>query len=209
MTTKMSTRRDGPPQVGVYARVSTRGNGQDVGLQLDELRAVAHARGWEIAGEYVDEGVSGTVSERPELHRLMVDAEAGKLDTVLVWRFDRWARSTKHLLESLEVFRNLGVDFVSLREAIDTSTPTGKMIFTLMAAIAEFERDLIVERVQAGVDRAKANGIKLGRPKVEMDLRPAVAMLDGGASLKETAKALGVNRNTLRRRLREHGHWPR
>lgn len=178
-------------------------------MQLDDLRRVANQRGWDVVGIFVDEGVSGTIAQRPELDRMMAAASRGEFDILAVWRFDRFARSTNHLLTALERFRALGIDFVSVREQVDTSTPVGRMVFTLMAGIAEFEAALIRERVQAGVDRARERGVKLGRPRVELDVRPALQMLDAGHGLKETARALGVNRNTLRRRLREADLWPR
>jgi DNA invertase Pin-like site-specific DNA recombinase len=194
-------------RAALYARVSTSGHGQDVGLQLDELRQVAAQRRWMVT-EYVDEGVSGSQDSRPALDRLMADARRGKLDVVAVWRFDRFARDTRNLLVTLEEFRQLGVEFISLREQVDTSTPMGKAMFTIISAISELERDLIRERVIAGVRRAQAAGKHCGRPRVEMDLRPATALLKEGRSLKETARILGVSRNTLRRRLREVGTWP-
>ncbi len=196
-----------PIRAALYARVSTTGHGQDVGLQLDELRQVAAQRAW-AAVEYVDEGISGSQGSRPALDRLMADARAGRLDVVAVWRFDRFARDTRHLLVTMDEFRHLGVEFVSLREQVDTSTPMGKAMFTIIAAISELERDLLRERVVAGVRRAQAAGKHCGRPKVDLDLRPAQALLKEGRSLKETARILGVSRNTLRRRLREAGAWP-
>ena len=196
-----------PIRAALYARVSTSGHGQDVGLQLDELRQVAAQRGWTFT-EFVDEGVSGSKDRRPALDRMMADARAGKLDVVAVWRFDRFARDTRHLLTAMEEFRALGVAFVSLREQVDTSTPMGKAMFTIISAIGELERDLIRERVVAGVQRAKANGKHCGRPKVAMDLRPAIALLREGRGLKDVAAILKVSRATLRRRLKEDGVWP-
>jgi len=196
-----------PPRAAIYARVST--DDQDPELQLADVRRMAEQRGWQIIDEYVDKGVSGAKAARPALDRLQVDARARRLDLVAVWRFDRFARSTQHLLVALEEFRVLGIDFVSHQEAVDTSTPMGKMIFTVIAAVAELEREIIKERVQAGVDRAKAAGKHCGRPVVEIDVRPAVAMLEKGHGLKTTAKALGVARSTLRKRLVEAGEWPR
>jgi DNA invertase Pin-like site-specific DNA recombinase len=196
-----------PIRAALYARVSTSGHGQDVGLQLDELRQVAAQRGWTFS-EFVDEGVSGSKDRRPALDRMMADARAGKLDVVAVWRFDRFARDTRHLLTAMEEFRALGVAFVSLREQIDTSTPMGKAMFTIISAIGELERDLIRERVVAGVQRAKANGKHCGRPKVAMDLRPAIALLREGRGLKDVAAILKVSRATLRRRLQEESAWP-
>jgi len=117
---------------------------------------------WHII-EYLDSGVSGTKDQRPALNQLMADARRGKVDRVIVWRFDRFARSVSHLLRALEEFRPLNVDFVSVTEAIDTSTPMGKMVFTVLAAVAELERSLIVERVRAGQRAAKARGKRIGR----------------------------------------------
>ena len=193
-------------RAALYARVSTTGHGQDVGLQLDELRRMASQRGWQVL-EYVDDGVSGAKERRPALDLLMADARAGKLELVAVWRFDRFARSTAHLLSAMEEFRALGVDFVSQREQIDTSTPMGKAMFTIVAAMAELERDVLRERVVAGVRRAQAAGKHCGRPRVELDLRPAAALLEQGRSLKEVSAILNVSRATLRRRLQEAGLW--
>jgi DNA invertase Pin-like site-specific DNA recombinase len=196
-----------PVRAALYARVSTSGHGQDIGLQLEELRQVAAQRGW-ASSEYADDGMSGSTDRRPALDRLLADARAGKLDVVAVWRFDRFARDTRHLLVSMEEFRQLGVQFVSLREQVDTSTPMGKAMFTIIAAIAELERDLIRERVVAGVRRAQAAGKRCGRPRNEVDLRPALALLKEGRSLKEVSTILRVPRATLRRRLQEQGAWP-
>ncbi len=195
------------PRAALYARVST--DEQDPAMQLADLRRLAEHRGWKIVEEYIDKGVSGSKASRPGLDLLMADARAGKLDVVAVWRFDRFARSTRHLLLALEEFRALDVDFVSQRESIDTSTPMGRMVFTMVAAVAELERELIRERVIAGIRRAQAQGKHCGRKKVEIDLRPAVAMLDKGHGIKTTARSLGVSVSTLRRRLREAGEWPR
>ncbi len=200
---------DRPRRVGLYARVSTANHNQDVELQLSELRRVAGQRNWTVLDEYVDDGVSGTEQSRPALDRMMADARSGKIDVIAVWRFDRFARSTQHLLSALEEFRILGVSFVSIREQVDTTTPAGKVLFTLIAAISEFERTLIVERVRAGVANAKSKGIHCGRPKVDADIRPALALLDQGRGLKQVASILKISRSTLRRRLEEAGEWPR
>ncbi len=194
-------------RAGLYLRVSTAS--QCVELQRKDLVRLAEQRGWEVVDLYVDHSESGASEERPELERLMDDARAGRLDCVVVWRFDRFARSTRHLLMALEEFRAHGVDFLSVQESVDTSTPMGRMVFTMVAAVAELERELIRERVLAGVRRAQEDGIHCGRPKVDLDVRPAVAMLDQGFGLKTVAKALGVSRTTLRRRLEEAGGWPR
>lgn len=128
-----------------------------------ELQQFAEARGWQIEGAYVDAGVSGAKGSRPELNRLMADAHRRRFDVVCVWRFDRFARSVSHLLRALETFKALGTDFVSFSEQMDTSTPAGKMVFTVLGAVAELERSLIVERVKAGLRNARAKGRKLGQ----------------------------------------------
>ena len=190
-------------RAALYARVSTNGHGQDTGLQLDELRQVAAQRGW-LATEYVDEGISGAKASRPALDDMMAAARKGDVDIVLVWRFDRFARSTRHLLQALEEFRQLDVEFISLRENIDTSTPMGRAVFTIVAAVAELERELISERVRAGVQRARRQGKQFGRPRRQLDLRAARLLLGQGHSVREVADLLGFPRTTLRRRLKEH-----
>src|SRR5579863_2123860 len=153
----------GQPRAAIYARVST-SRGQDVGMQLAELRELCRHRHWKVASEFVDKGVSGATDSRPELNRMMDEAHRGKFSVVAVWKFDRFARSVSHLLRALETFRSLGIEFVSLSEAIDTMTPAGKMVFTVLGAVAELERSLIGERVKAGLRNAKAKGTRLGRP---------------------------------------------
>ncbi len=153
-----------PTRVALYARVSTANNGQDPSMQTRELREYCDRRGWRFAGQYVDEGISGTKDSRPELNKLMADAHRRRFDAVVVWRFDRFARSVSHLLRALETFKALGIEFVSLSEQVDTSTPTGRMVFTVLGAVAELERSLIAERVKAGLRNARAKGKRLGRP---------------------------------------------
>ncbi len=203
-----TTKKNEKKRAGLYGRVSTANHGQDVGLQIEELETVAEQRGWQVVGTYIDEGVSGTKHDRPALDRMLTDVRAGKIDVVAVWRFDRFARSTQHLIQALEEFDSLNVEFFSLREQIDTSTAMGRAMFTIVSAISQLERSLIQERVQAGVNRAKAKGIHCGRPVVDIDVRPALAMLREGRPLNEVANILGVARNTLRRRLIEAGEWP-
>src|SRR5215831_5981145 len=130
-------------RVAIYARVSTANNGQDPTVQTRELREYCERRGWSLAGEFVDLGISGTKEKRPELDRLMTDAHRRRFDVVIVWRFDRFARSVSHLLRALETFKALGIDFVSYSQQMDTSTPAGKMVFTVLGAVAELERSLI------------------------------------------------------------------
>ena len=151
-------------KTATYARVSTT-NGQDPEMQLRELRDYCQRRGWEVAREYVDVGISGAKEKRPQLDKLLADAHRRRFDAVVVWRFDRFARSVSHLLRALENFRALGIEFVSLSEQVDTSTPTGKMVFTVLGAVAELERSLIAERVRAGLRNARAKGHRPG-PKL-------------------------------------------
>jgi len=181
------------PRLAIYARVSTTNHGQDVNVQLRELRQFAEARGWQIAGEYVDAGVSGTKDSRPELNRLMADAHKRRFDVVCVWRFDRFARSVSHLLRALETFKALGIDFVSFSEQMDTSTPAGKMVFTVLGAVAELERSLIVERVRAGLRNARAKGKTLGRPRIAVDAGRVAALRAQGFSWPRIARELGIS----------------
>jgi DNA invertase Pin-like site-specific DNA recombinase len=179
--------------VAIYARVSTLNNGQSPEMQLRELREYVERRGWTLAGEYVDEGVSGAKDSRPELNRLMEDAHKRKFDAVVVWKFDRFARSVSHLLRALETFKAQGIEFISYSEQMDTSTPTGKMIFTVLGAVAELERSLIAERVRAGVRNARAKGKRLGRPKVAVDATKVRELRQAGQSFEEIGQALGVS----------------
>lgn len=205
----MTTPKPSRPRAALYARVSTTGHGQDVGLQLDELRQVAAQRGWDVVGIYEDAGVSGTKTSRPGLDRMLADAQAGKLDLVAVWKLDRLGRSLQHVLATLDQLNTQGVAFVSLRDqGLDSTTPAGRLFTAMIAAFAAFERDLIQERVVAGIRRAQAAGKHCGRPRKEIDLRPAVALLREGRGLKDVARILKVPRATLRRRLEEAGQWP-
>jgi DNA invertase Pin-like site-specific DNA recombinase len=173
--------------------------GQDPGLQTRELREYCERRGWAIAGEYVDVGISGTKERRPELDRLMADAHQRRFDVIVVWKFDRFARAVSHLLRALETFRAQGIEFVSFSEQLDTSTPAGKMVFTVLGAVAELERGLIVERVRAGLRNAQAKGKKLGRPKRIVDATEIAELRARGRSWRKIARQLGVSARTARR----------
>jgi DNA invertase Pin-like site-specific DNA recombinase len=153
-------------KVAIYARVSTN-SGQNPEMQIRELREYCKSRSWKIAGEFIDSGISGATDSRPQLNRLMTEAHRRRFDVVAVWDFSRFARSTSHLLRALETFSSLGIGFASLREQIDTSTPTGKMVFTILGSVAELEKSLIGERVRAGLRNAKAKGQRLGRPPLK------------------------------------------
>ncbi len=191
--------RNSTPRVALYARVST--TDQSTESQLLDLRRYVRERGWNTFKEYVDEGISGTKDSRPALNELMNDAKKRRFDVVLVWRFDRFARSTKHLILALEEFKNLGIDFVSYQENIDTSSPLGSAIFTIISAVAQLERDIIAERVKAGLRRAKENGKKLGRPSKKVDRYEIRRLRSEGRSLRQIAAKLNVSKNTVARHL--------
>lgn len=182
-------------RVALYARCST--SDQNTAMQSSELREYCKRRGWKIHDEYVDRGVSGGKDSRPELDRLMKDADRIRFNTVVVWRFDRFARSVSHLLRALETFNELGIAFVSLSEQIDTTTPTGKMVFTVLGAVAELERALIGERVRAGLRNAKAKGKRLGRPPLRelstADIRKLRRDRRSGMYFKQLAERHGVS----------------
>ena len=185
-------RSGGDIRAAIYARVSTANNGQDPKMQTRELQEYCKRRGWTVAGEYVDLGISGTKEKRPELDRLVTDAHRRHFDAVVVWKFDRFARSVSHLLRALDTFNSLDIAFVSLSEQIDTTTPTGKMVFTVLGAVAELERSLIVERVKAGLRNARAKGKRLGRPRISVDALEIARLRAGGRSLREIARDLGL-----------------
>jgi DNA invertase Pin-like site-specific DNA recombinase len=191
-------------RVAIYARVSTANNGQSPEMQTRELREYCDRRGWTVAGEYVDVGVSGTKEKRPELDRLMTDAHRRRFDAVVVWKFDRFARSVSHLLRALETFKAQDIEFVSFSEQLDTSTPAGKLVFTVLGAVAELERSLIVERVKAGLRNARSKGKTLGRPRRILDAAKVAFLRAQGASWRKIARQLGVSSRTARRA----GHNP-
>ncbi len=184
-------------RLALYARVSTKNNGQDPETQLIALREYASARRFEVFHEYVDVGISGAKEKRPALDQLMDHARKRRFDAVLVARFDRFARSTRHLVLALDEFNALGVDFISLSESVDTSTPMGKMVYTVIAAVAELERSLICERVAMGLQRAKAQGKRLGRPPAAMDPAEVRTLREQGMSFRAIARHLGVSHPTV------------
>ena len=191
-------------KAAIYARVSTTNHGQDVSMQTRELREYCERRGFEIAGEYTDIGISGSKDSRPELNRLMADAHKRRFDVVCVWRFDRFARSVSHLLRALETFNALGIAFVSLSEQMDTTTPTGKMVFTVLGAVAELERSLIAERVRAGLRNARAKGKTLGRPRRVVDAVKISSLRSQGRSVRDIAEELGYSRSLVHKTLANH-----
>lgn len=194
-------------KVGLYGRVST--TDQTTENQLRDLRQYARDRGWEIHDEYVDHGLSGAKSSRPALDHMMDDARKKRFDLVVVWRFDRFARSVKHLVLALEELRGLGIGFVSYQENVDTSSPLGQAIFTIIAAMAELERNIIIERVHAGLRRARAQGKKIGRPKAEVDLPTVKRLYTAGKSVRSIAHATGLSKSAIHRLIATEGSVPK
>jgi DNA invertase Pin-like site-specific DNA recombinase len=199
----MTTKR-----VALYARVSTLNHGQDPEVQLRELRAYCERRGFEIADTYVDKGISGSRERRPALDRLMVACRKRLVDVVLVYRYDRFARSLRQLVNALEEFNSLGVDFVSLHEGVDTSSPNGRLFFGIFASIAQFERELIRDRVRSGLAAAKAKGKRLGRPRVEANAHRIASLRASGASWRTISREVGVSVRTVRRLAAGCGNNP-
>ena len=181
-----------------YARVSTN-NGQDPTMQTRELREYCERRGWEMEGEYVDTGISGAKERRPQLDALLVACRKRRVDAVIVYRYDRFARSLRQLVNALEEFRSLGIEFISLHEGVDTSTPNGRLVFGIFASIAEFERELIRDRVKSGIAAARSKGKRLGRPKVIADAARIAQLRASGASWSAITEQLGISAGTAKR----------
>src|ERR1019366_9112473 len=180
-------------RAAIYARVSTN-NGQDLHMQTRELREYCQRRGWEIEGEYVDAGVSGAKERRPQLDALLATCQKRCVDAVVVYRYDRFARSLRQLVNALEEFRSLGIEFISLHEGVDTSTPNGRLAFGIFASIAEFERELVRDRVRSGLAHARAKGKVLGRPRVVVDASSVALLRSRGESWASITKGLGIGK---------------
>lgn len=187
-------------RVALYARISTDDGRQDPEVQLSQLREYCKQRGFPIYKEYVDH-MSGAKDDRPSLNAMMNDVRKRKVDTVLVAKFDRFARSTKFLVLALEEFRQLGVDFISYSENVDTSTAMGKAMFGMISVMAEFERSLIQSRVVSGLRRARERGVILGRRRIGFDVEKATGMKKNGRSWSQISAELGVSVSTLRRTI--------
>lgn len=181
-------------RVALYSRVST--TEQNAAMQVEELRAYCQRRHWEIAEEFTDSGVSGSKESRPALNRLLADAKRRKFDAVLVYRYDRFARSLRQLVNALAEFDALGIHFVSLHEGVDTSTPNGRLVFGIFASIAEFERELIRGRVRSGLAAARARGKRLGRPRVTVNVARIATLRAAGASWPTIACELHISVGT-------------
>ena len=186
-------------RVALYARVSTLHGQQDPEMQLSELREYVTRRGLSIHEEYVDQGVSGSKESRPALNRLMSDAQRCRFDAVLVWKIDRFGRSLKHLVNSLADLSAYGISFISLRDNLDLSTPSGRLMFQIIGAMAEFERALIQERVRAGLRNAKAKGKRIGRPRQEVDSAKVLELRTEGLSWRDISKRLKLGLGTVHR----------
>jgi DNA invertase Pin-like site-specific DNA recombinase len=188
-------------RVALYARVSTLNHRQDPEVQLHELRAYCERRGFEIIGEYVDKGVSGSRERRPALDKLLADCRKRLVDAVVVYRYDRFATSLRQLVNSLEEFRVLDIEFISIHEGVDTSTPNGRLVFGIFASIAEFERELIRDRVRSGLAAAKAKGKRVGRPRVAVDVRRIESLRRQGRSWAEITGETGISKGTAQRAM--------
>jgi len=185
-------------RAALYARVSTHA-GQNPEMQLTELREYCTRRGWKIAGEFVDSGISGARERRPELDRMLAMCKRRQVDAVVVYRYDRFARSLRQLVNALCEFDELGIQFISLHEGVDTSTPNGRLVFGIFASIAEFERELIRERVRSGIAVARAQGKRIGRPRRPVDVARVNELRAQGWSWAEIAQELGVGLGTVHR----------
>jgi DNA invertase Pin-like site-specific DNA recombinase len=186
-------------RVAIYARVSTKE--QSVDMQLNDLERYSRERGYGIYKIYQD-SISGTKDTRPGLAQMMNDAKKCKFDIVLVWRFDRFARSTKHLVDALYEFRSLGIGFGSYQENIDTSSPLGEAIFTIISAMSKLERDIIAERVKGGLRKARANGKRLGRARIEVDTAKVIELREQNKTIRQIAKELNLSKGTVYRTLK-------
>lgn len=181
-----------PKRAALYVRVST--SEQSTNAQESELKTYAANRGWAITRVYADK-ISGTKDNRPALQELMADCRKRKVDVVLVWKFDRFARSLRHLVTALEEFKRSRIDFISATEGVDTTVPSGELVFQIFGAIAQFERSLISERVKAGLAEAIRNGRAVGRPPIKrlgtLEVKAIRAARKKGATLRELARKFG------------------
>ena len=184
-------------KVAIYARVSTLD--QHSGMQSDDLQEFCKRREFQLVDSYIDEGVSGSKDSRPELNRLMDDARKRRFDAVVVWKLDRFGRSIKHLVNAIAELEAVGVAFISFKESLDLSTPAGKLMFHVIAAMAEFERDLIRERTRAGVAFARSKGKRIGRPRLAVQSTDVHRLRAAGHSLRSIGRSLGISEGSVRR----------
>lgn len=187
--------------VAIYARVST--DKQKVDMQLSELRQFAARSGWAVHREYIDQSFTGVSTNRPAFLEMMEEARKRKFKMLVVWKLDRLSRSLKDLINTLDELGSLGIDFVSYDNNLDTSTPTGKLVFQIVGAVAEFEKDIIKERVIAGLANARRKGKRLGRPPIDPDLYARAKELRyQGLSFRKIAQGLKIDEGTIRKRLK-------
>jgi len=190
-------------RAAIYARVSTHDKGQDPDMQLKPLREYCKQRGFEVAGEFVDVGVSGSKDKRPELDRLMDLAKKRLLDCIIVWKLDRFGRSLKHLLTALEEFEKLGVSFISYQENLDFTNAAGKLMFSIIAAMGEFERSLIVERVKAGIVNARSKGKRIGRKPIDLSTTEKIFELrTQNLPLRKISEQLKISKSLVHKTLK-------
>src|SRR4030042_1725934 len=193
-------------RVALYARCSTVDKGQDPELQLTPLREYCQRRGLTIAGEYIDNGISGTKDHRPQLDKLREAARKREIDLIVVWKLDRFGRSLKQLVTALDELSNLGVGFISYQDNLDLTTPQGRLMFHIIGAMAEFERELIRERVKAGLDNARRKGKRLGRkPVAPIDIEKAIQLHkeDHLLSIRDIAKKAKLSKSLVGKVLKE------
>ena len=188
-------------RAGLYCRVST--VDQHPETQLSELRQFAAHKGFTVVGEYTDHGYSGARARRPELDRMMDDARRHRFDVLLVWSCDRLARSTKHLLQTIDELNGMGIQFLSQREAIDTEGALGRAIIVIVSAMAELERCILIERVRAGMRRARLEGRQIGRSRLDVNRQQVVDDRRSGMSLTQVAKKHGISRASVCRLMKE------
>jgi DNA invertase Pin-like site-specific DNA recombinase len=186
-------------RVARYIRVS-RGD-QRPALQADETAELISRRGWQLVDTFLDQGVSGSKASRPELDRMMAAARRRHFDVLVVWRSDRLFRSLRHMVAALEELTALGVEYVSVTEPFDTTTPQGRLLIHMVSAFAEFERGILQERTRAGLAAAKRRGVRLGRPPAHIDIFKAKAMRAQGKSLRAVGRHFGIGASTLHRLL--------
>jgi DNA invertase Pin-like site-specific DNA recombinase len=191
-----------PKTVAIYARVST--DKQKVDMQLNELRDFVNRSGWKVYKEFIDEGYTGSNTKRPAFSEMRHEARKRKFDILLVWKLDRLSRSLKDLINTLDELGHLGINFISYDNNLDTTTPTGKLVFLIIGAVAEFEKDIIRERVVAGLENAKQKGKQLGRPKIHDGiLENAKELRKQGMSFRKIEKQLGVGEGTIRKTIKK------
>jgi DNA invertase Pin-like site-specific DNA recombinase len=211
MATQDSSFCSTPPQspnkalrVAIYARISTSNGSQSTDMQVRELREYAQRREFHIVKEYTDNGFSGSKDSRPALNQLRIDAGQRRFDAVLVWKLDRFARSLKNLVNALADFESLGIAFISLRDNLDLTTPSGRLMFQIVGAMAEFERALIQERVKAGLAHARAKGVRLGRRNTVVNTARVEILRGSGLSWGKVAAELGVSIPTIQKAMHAH-----